>query len=75
MAYVILSINIRCPFCGQTRVENMVAETERFDAEQVARVLSQQSFDCRSCSRTLPDGTVAIAHAELAIGIAGGGLV
>jgi hypothetical protein len=44
----------------------MVAETERFDTEQVARVLSRQSFDCQSCLRKLPDGTVAIAHAELA---------
>jgi transposase-like protein len=66
MAYVIVSISIRCPFCGQTSVEHMVAETERFDTEQVARVLSRQLFDCQSCLRKLPDGTVAIAHAELA---------
>ena len=66
MGYVIISVNLRCPFCGQTNVEHMVAETERFDTDEVARVLSRQSFDCQFCLRTLPDGTFAIAHAELA---------
>jgi transposase-like protein len=66
MAYIVLSVSVPCPFCGQTSVEHLVAEAERFDPEQVARVLSRQSFDCQSCLRKLPDGTVAIAHAELA---------
>lgn len=66
MAYVIISINLRCPFCGQSSVEHMVAETEGFNTERVARILSRQSFDCQFCLRTLPDGTFASAHAELA---------
>lgn len=66
MAYVIVSVTLDCPFCNQTSIEHLVAETERFDAEQVASVLSQHSFDCQVCLRTLPDGAFAIAHAELA---------
>ncbi|HXJ95171.1 MAG TPA: hypothetical protein VMT20_20205 [Terriglobia bacterium] len=45
---------------------HMVAETERSDNEQVARVLSRQSYDCQFCLRTLPDGTFASARAKLA---------
>jgi len=66
MAYVIVSVSLRCPFCGQTSVERLVAETERFDHEQVAGILRRQSYECQLCQRTLPDGTFASAHAELA---------
>jgi len=66
MAYVIVSVSLRCPFCGQTSLERLVAETERFDHEQVAGILRRQSYECQLCQRTLPDGTFASAHAELA---------
>lgn len=66
MAYVIISVSIHCPFCHRTSVEELIAETERFDREQVARTLSRQSYDCQFCSRTVPDGTRANAHAEIA---------
>jgi hypothetical protein len=32
----------------------------------MAKTLSRQPFDCQFCLRTVPDGTVASAHAELA---------
>jgi hypothetical protein len=63
---VIVSVSLRCSFCNQTSVEHMVAETERFDPEQMARILSRQSFDCQFCRRTLPNGTLANARAERA---------
>ena len=66
MAYVIVSVSLSCPFCNRTSVEQIVALTERFDAEEMAGVLSRQSFDCQLCSWTLPNGTAASAHAELA---------
>jgi len=66
MAYIIVSVSFRCPFCNRASVEEMIAETERFDREQMARTLSRQPFDCQFCRRTLPDGTPANAHAELA---------
>jgi hypothetical protein len=28
MADIIVSVNLRCPFCGQNNVEHRVAETE-----------------------------------------------
>jgi hypothetical protein len=66
MAYIVLSVSLPCPFCGQTSVEHLVTETERFDQEQIAGILSRQLFDCQFCLRTLPNGTLANAHAELA---------
>jgi hypothetical protein len=66
MAYIIVSVSFRCPFCNRASVEPVVAETERFDREEMARTLSRQHFDCQSCLRPLPDGTHANAHAELA---------
>jgi transposase-like protein len=66
MAYAIISVSIHCPFCNRTSVEKLIVQTERFDREQMARTLSRQPYDCQFCSRTLPDGTRANAHAELA---------
>jgi transposase-like protein len=66
MAYVIISARIQCPFCNQTSVEQLVAQTERFDREQMARALSRQPYDCQFCSQTLPDDTHVNARAELA---------
>jgi hypothetical protein len=66
MAYIVLSVSVPCPFCGQTSVEHLVAETEAFEREQMARILSRLPFDCQFCLRTLPKGTLANAHAELA---------
>ena len=66
MAYVIVSVNLHCPFCGRNSVEHLVAQTEKFDAEQVAGILSRQSFECQFCTRTLPDGSFARPHAEMA---------
>ena len=66
MAYIIVSVSLPCPFCKRTSVEELIAETEKFDLEEVARILSRQPFECRSCLRTLPNGTCANAHAELA---------
>jgi len=66
MAYLIVSVSFRCPFCNRASVEHVIAETERFDREEMARTLSRQRFDCQSCLRTLPDGTHANAHAEFA---------
>ncbi len=66
MAYVIVTVSFQCPFCKRTSIEQMIAETERFDREEMARTLSQQPFECQSCVQTLADGTPAYAHAELA---------
>jgi hypothetical protein len=66
MAYIIVSVSFHCPSCDRTSVEHMVAETEKFDREQMARVLSQQPYECQFCLRTLPDGTRGNAHAEVA---------
>ena len=66
MAYLIVSVSFRCPFCNRASVEHVIAETERFDREEMARTLSRQRFDCQSCLRPLPDGTHVSAHAELA---------
>ncbi len=66
MAYVIVTVTFRCPGCDQSNVEQLIAETERFDSEEMARILSRQRFCCQLCSRALPDGTPANAHAELA---------
>jgi len=66
MAYIIVSVSFRCPFCNRGSVEQLIAETESFDQEEMARALSRQPFDCQFCLRTLPDGTPANAHAELA---------
>jgi hypothetical protein len=67
MPYIVLTVSIRCPFCSRTSVEQLIAETERFDKEQMATYLSQQFFDCQMCSQRLPRGTWVDAHAELAI--------
>jgi len=66
MAYVIVTVTFQCPFCNRASVEQLIAETERFDREQMATTLSRQRFDCQFCLRKLPDGTRAAAHAELA---------
>ena len=66
MAYVMVSVEVRCPFCQRTSDEHFVALTERFDAEEMARILSRQPFDCQLCLWMLPNGTFASAHAELA---------
>ena len=66
MAFVIVSVRVRCPLCDRTSVEHLVAETERFDSDQMAKILARQPFECQFCLRTLPDGTRADAHAELA---------
>jgi len=66
MASVIVSVRVRCPFCDRMSVEHLVAETERLDSKQMARVLARQPFECQFCLRTLPDGTRADAHAEVA---------
>jgi len=66
MVYVIVSVSFHCPFCDRASVEQLIAETERFDREEMARTLSHQHFDCQFCLLTLPDGTPANAHAELA---------
>ena len=66
MAYVIVSVSFHCPFCNRASVEEVIAETERFDWREMARTLSRQPFDCQFCLRTVPDGTPASAHAELA---------
>jgi transposase-like protein len=66
MAYVIVTVSFQCPFCNRTSVEHIIAETERFDREEMARVLSRQPFECQLCMRTFADGTPANAHAELA---------
>jgi len=66
MAYVIVTVSLHCPFCNRTSVEHLIAETERFDREEMARILSRQPFECKLCLRTFADGTPARAHAELA---------
>ena len=66
MTYVIVSVSFHCPFCNRASVEQVIAETERFDWKEMARTLSRQPFDCQFCLRTVPDGTPANAHAELA---------
>jgi hypothetical protein len=66
MTHVILSVTLRCPYCERTSVEQIIAVTERFDVKEMAKTLSRQPFDCQFCLRTVPDGTVASAHAELA---------
>lgn len=66
MAYIIVSVSIECPLCTRTSVEEVIAETERFDRQQMANILSRQPFACQFCLRTVPDGTHAKAHAELA---------
>ena len=66
MAYIIVSVSFHCPFCNLASVEQVIAETERFDREEMARTLSRQRFECQFCLRALPDGTSANAHAELA---------
>lgn len=35
MPYIVLTVSIRCPFCSRTSVEQLIAETERFDKEQM----------------------------------------
>ena len=64
VAYVILTITFRCPGCGEANSEQMIAETDHFDSEEVAFTLSRQSYSCRLCSRLLPNGTPANVHAE-----------
>src|SRR5215472_12477661 len=66
MAYIIVTVSFQCPSCHRTSGEQLIAEAPRFDREQMARTLSQQPFDCQFCLRTLPNGTPAMAHAELA---------
>jgi hypothetical protein len=66
MAYVIVSVSFHCPFCNRVSVEDVIAETDRFDWKEMARTLSRQPFGCRFCLRTMPDGTRANAHAEVA---------
>ncbi len=66
MAYIILTITIKCPFCSRESVEKLIAETDEFDKQEMARYLSQQTFDCQLCSEILPAGTSVNAHAELA---------
>ena len=39
MAYVIVSVSFHRPFCS---VEEVIAETERFDWKEMARILSRQ---------------------------------
>jgi len=66
VAYILLSVSLPCPFCNKTSVERLIAETGRFDQDELAGTLSQQVFECSYCLRTLPRGTQANAHAELA---------
>jgi hypothetical protein len=66
MAYIILTIKTECPFCSRVSVEELVAETDEFDKEQMALYLSRQAFDCQLCSQSLPAGTRVNVHAELA---------
>jgi hypothetical protein len=66
MEYVIVTITFRCPACDKSSVEQLVAETERFDRDQMARTLSRQQYYCQLCSKPLPKGTHGDAHAELA---------
>ena len=66
MAYVVVTVSFSCPFCSRISVEHLIAETGRFDRDEVATTLSQQFYECQLCSRPMPDGTSANAHAELA---------
>jgi hypothetical protein len=66
MAYIILTIKLECPFCSRLSIEELIAETDEFDKEQMARYLRRQAFDCQLCSQSLPAGTWVNAHAELA---------
>jgi hypothetical protein len=66
MAYVILTVSFRCPDCNRGNIEQLIVETPRFDRSEMARSLSRQRFCCQRCSRELPDGTFAKAHAEFA---------
>ena len=66
MQYVIVTVTFRCPACERSSVEQLVVESEEFDRDQVARILSGQRFHCQSCSAALPNGTHGNAHAELA---------
>lgn len=66
MAYIIVTVSFKCPLCKRTSIEQMIAETERFDRVEMAGTLSRQSFKCQFCFQTLADGTPANAHAELA---------
>jgi hypothetical protein len=66
MAYIVVTVSFQCPFCQTKGAEHIVVETERFDAQELSRILSRQAFECQVCLHTLPDGTFAKAHAELA---------
>lgn len=66
MAYIVLTVSIQCPSCSQTSAEQLIAETERFDKEEMATYLRQQFFDCQMCSQRLPRGPWVNVHAELA---------
>jgi hypothetical protein len=66
MAYVIVTVSFDCPFCKQTGAEQIVAEADRFDQQDMSGILGRQTFECPFCLETLPDGTFARAHAEVA---------
>jgi hypothetical protein len=66
MAYIVVTVSFLCPFCQSIGAEHIVAETDGFDAQEMSRILSRQPFECQVCLQTLPDGTFAKAHAELA---------